>query len=518
MTSRFEFAVTEEATELSLLGADGPIPVERWPAEAPPSLRSGVDLAQRLEAAGSANPQGITLQIEHVATAGLTVHEASLLGLPPAVEAVARIATKGIVTQPDFQVTLSWQRPTGQTILGARRTGAWLAIGDQWRRLPDPLFSFAEAVEAAQRAGSDAGARFAALAGLLALLPEVQKQGSAHAKGMLSTINIHVADAFSLDLDGEGDNTRLVPILHRAGGEPDAPLLPEPLHRAFACEQFNGFGNVRSVYPLPNSNFLVLSPPLRRALSVVRQTQASPPAKRRAMFANPRLYLRAALGDEDETLIENVFRKTAAYSDRVIGLGLWQPRVVPWVQVTPTDWFAGAEAASVAATPLAAGLRVGDIRLELTRAEARELHTRVEQAIGSGQASVKPLCPDGPLAIPASQEVLSALARLEGVRLRPAGKAPPGRVPVEVLLIRPNEEMLDIEEAVAGRPAPPSETPSALATSPKEHQSEGLRWLQKAWAEGLPGVLLADDMGLGKTLQGLSFLTWLRHGGRHRVP
>jgi SNF2 family DNA or RNA helicase len=39
-----------------------------------------------------------------------------------------------------------------------------------------------------------------------------------------------------------------------------------------------------------------------------------------------------------------------------------------------------------------------------------------------------------------------------------------------------------------------------------------LAWLQSAWAEGLPGVLLADDMGLGKTLQGLAFLAWLRQG------
>jgi hypothetical protein len=327
--SSFVFAITPDATELSLLSYDGPIPVDRWPAEAPSSLRAGVDLAQRLEAAGDAHPDGATLRIQHGAVARLTVHEASLLNWPPAPNAVAAIATQGIVNQPNFAVTLRWQRPGGQVILGARRIGAWLAIGDEWRRLPDPLLSFAEAVEAAQQAGNDAGARLSALAGLLALLPEVQKQGAALAKGMLGTISIHVADAFSLDLDGEGENTRLVPVLHRAGSEPDAALLPSPLHEAFARKQFNGFGDARAVYALPNGNFLVLSPPLRRALSVVRRIQSAAPATRRALFANPRLYLREALGDEDETLIENVFRETRAYSDRVIGLGLWQPQGRP---------------------------------------------------------------------------------------------------------------------------------------------------------------------------------------------
>jgi hypothetical protein len=153
MTARFEFAVRQDATDLSLIGSDGPILIDRWPAEAPPTLWAGIDLAQRLEAAGIANPDGVRLRIEHVAIAGLTAHEASLLGLPPAANAVAVITTKGIVNQPNYAVALRWQRPAGQAILGARRVGAWLSIGDQWRRVPDPLFSFTEAVEAAQQAG-----------------------------------------------------------------------------------------------------------------------------------------------------------------------------------------------------------------------------------------------------------------------------------------------------------------------------------------------------------------------------
>ena len=514
MTAQFVFDVRLEGTELRLVCSGGPITVERWPAEAPSALRAGVDLAQRLEAGGSANPDGAMLRIDHSAIARLTAHEAWLLGLPAAAEAVAAIATNGVVTQPSFQVTLHWQRATGQPILGAERTGAWLSIGGDWRRLPDPLFSFAEAVEAAQRAGNDAGARLTALAGLLALLPEVQKQGAARAKGMLGQISIHVADAFSLDIDGEGESTRLLPVLHRAGGEPDTPLLLEPLHEAFARKQFNGYGDARSIYPLPNGNFLVLSSPLRRALSVVRRMQSAPPAMRRALFANPRLYLREALGDEDETFIENVFRETRAYSDRVIGLGLWQPRVIPWVQVATTDWFGGAEIVGPAVPTPAAGLRVGDTRIELTPPEAHDLRDRVEQAIATGQTLVELPRPDGrPIAIPASHEVLTALARIAQPSLPSrSSNGPTERAPVEVLLIRPNEDTLEIAAAVSPRAEMPAETPAALATAPKQHQRDGLAWLQSAWTEGVAGVLLADDMGLGKTLQGLAFLAWLRGG------
>jgi SNF2-related domain/Helicase conserved C-terminal domain len=516
MTLQFAFRVTPEATEISLTGPDGPVSFDRWPAEAPVSLRPGVDLALRLEAVGSAISDDTTLLIEHSAVAGLSAREASLLGLPPATEAVAAIATKGIVTQPGYELTLRWQRPTGQAIVGATRVGAWLAIGNQWRRVPDPLFGIAEAVDAAQSAGNETGARLAAIARLLELLPEALKEGGAVAKGMLSSINVHVADAFSLDIDGDGEKTRLVPVLHRAGGDPQAPLLPKPLHEAFAHRQFNSFGDARTVYTLGNGNMLVLAPALRRALSVVRRIQSAAPATRRALFANPRLYLREALGDDDETLIENVFRDTTAYSERVIGLGLWQPRVVPWIAVPATDWFGGTEvsrgegAGKNARLPDRSGILVDDIWVELTPNEADDLRAQVEQAIGAGRPNVELSRPDGPVRIPASHEVLTALARIEPSHVgADAGSRP---APHEVLLIHPNEETLAIEALVARRPAPTSAKPGVLMTPPKEHQSEGLAWLQEAWAQGLPGVLLADDMGLGKTLQGLAFFAWLREG------
>jgi hypothetical protein len=510
---RFSFNVTPDDTELTLVGPEGAVAFDCWAAKAPAPLRPGVDLALRLEAAGSAVPIDATLFIQHAAIAGLSAHEASLIGLPAATEAVAAIASKGVVTQASYELTLQWQRPTGQAIVGARRVGAWLAVGNEWRRVPDPLFGVAEAVEAAQNAGNEAGTRLAAVAQLLELLPEAQKEGAAHAAGMLGQIRVHVADAFSLDLDGDGESTRLVPVLHRAGGDPQAPLLPEPLHQAFSHRQFHGFSDARTVYALGNGNMLVLSPPLRRALSVVRRIQSAPPATRRDLFANPRRYLRDALGDEDEVLIENVFRDTPAYSERVIGLGLWQKRVLPWIQVATTDWFGGASPEGMGEQPTRGGLIIDGQRIELTRDEAEDLRDRVERAISADEPMVELSRPEGPVQIPAYHEVLTALAQVERSREHgPAPDAPSRPQPPEVLLIHPNEETLAIEALVARRPGPTPATPRALVTPPKEHQSESLAWLQQAWAKGLPGVLLADDMGLGKTLQGLAFLTWLRQG------
>ena len=81
----------------------------------------------------------------------------------------------------------------------------------------------------------------------------------------------------------------------------------------------------------------------------------------------------------------------------------------------------------------------------------------------------------------------------------------------EGLLIETNEEAVAVEGEFVPRVGYAAALPD-LATKLKPHQVDGLRWLQRAWAIGRPGVLLADDMGLGKTIQALAFLAWLRDG------
>jgi hypothetical protein len=194
------------------------------------------------------------------------------------------------------------------------------------------------------------------------MLPAARQEGCAHPIGMLTRISIHVGDAFSLEFE-DGENPRLVPVLYRVGGDLDERLLPDDLHHEFAHRQFNGFNDARNVYTLVGGSMLVLSPPLRRALSVVGRLQSASPTTRRDLFVNPRAYLRDALGDEEETRVEHVFRETPAYSERVIGLGLWKKRVVPWVQVAATDWFAGVDAVYRPGRPPEGGLRIGDTRV-----------------------------------------------------------------------------------------------------------------------------------------------------------
>lgn len=49
----------------------------------------------------------------------------------------------------------------------------------------------------------------------------------------------------------------------------------------------------------------------------------------------------------------------------------------------------------------------------------------------------------------------------------------------------------------------------------KDHQKEGIAWMQSLYSNSFKGCLLADDMGLGKTIQILYFLEW--HATKYKM-
>jgi hypothetical protein len=417
--------------------------------------------------------------------------------------------------------------------MSVNRVGSWLSIGETWQRLPDVLFEIAEQVEHINNLREDDDAEhLRAVATLREILPSAVSSALAETTGLLGQIDIAVADAFSLDLIENGGEAKLEPVLHRAGGNPDDLLLTHDEQARFGRDQFNKFATVRPVYSLGNGKYVVLSPTLRRALGEVRRIQSAPIATKKALLASPRAFLRQALGDEtDETVLEAVFRETSKYAERVTGLGLWQPRVLPWIKVGTTSWFGPEKDKTVDSTVQdaardPAGIIVGEKLIPLSDRDADELRGRIESAIGQGQNTV-PLAVEGQsINIPASYETLAALEELRAARSstehsvdssQHAEKSTKLTSEKEVLVIKPNEEKVEVEGQVGRRTAPVFGLPLCLATPPKQHQVEGLSWLQKAWAAGRPGVLLADDMGLGKTLQGLAFLAWLREGMASKV-
>jgi SNF2 family DNA or RNA helicase len=254
--------------------------------------------------------------------------------------------------------------------------------------------------------------------------------------------------------------------------------------------------------------------------------QEAPADVRREFVRNPRTYMREALREDyDETVIENLFVETAAYSDRVQKIGLWQPKVLPWVVLPRQPWL----------PPERYGIFVSGNRIELQREEVDSLIAQIQTAMEQGRVSIRLRDQE----IPATDNTLGALREIaarvdpatpipdkEETEKEPNSSQPDAKLPPEgknVLLIEDNLETLGFEAPFERRePILGSGLPSALKTEPKPHQRDGIEWLRGNWHAGRPGVLLADDMGLGKTLQALVFLAGIkgamREGLVRRAP
>lgn len=500
----FSFTPTPSGTELRLQRNGTDIPYERWPIEAPREALAGVERVTALVQNNQAVEDDALVLLSHEAVASFSPRIARQLGLPELADVTARVETTGIVTSASFSATLRWLRPNGQAIMGVIRTGAWLNFGGRTHRLSAALLHLADAVQLLAEA-TELGPRLAAIARLREALPPAAHNVTA--QGLPTLIDIVQADAFSLDLQGSGAEERLVPILHRAG-HTEKLLAPEQ-QAAFGEKQFNAFPDARLVYTLPGNVFLVLTPALRSVLSVVRRHQSSSSGVKRALLASPRAYLRAALEADDDPIlldqVETLFVETPSYSDRVIGLGLWEPRDVPWVIGIPIDWLGRGDDGGPAAGGGGASKGAAEPRLDgLDRADAAQLAEAIRDALAKGAPTIHHTPADGPpVEIPVSKALLTAL---EQRATSPDAAKPETLVP----LIHTNEGQLDHQQDFQSRQNLAKGVPACLATRLKQHQVDGLDWLQESWLAGAPGVLLADDMGLGKTLQGLAFLAWVR--------
>ena len=359
MTSHFQVIFAGDTTEIRLRGRNDPLPVEDWAAQAPPEAQRGVAILQALAAAEQVVLADNAALVEPKAIAGLSSTEAEALSLPPPAAVIADIRSEGLVARGTFAVRLIWTRANGQPVLGARREGAWLIIGGQRSRLLDPLFSIAEAVDQITEVAADEGARYQAIADLQEILPHGARDRVSKASGAIDSIKIAVAGSFSLEVDGDGDTLRLIPVVHAGTVQAVNPeddgsitselaeeatetpaLLSLAQQEAFGRDQFHRFGTARNVYTLPGGLFLVPTPQLHKALSIVRQTQQEPVARRRALLREPRAFLHDARADDtDATCMDQLFRETPAWSERVIGLGLWVRRVLPWLPRVGNEWF-----------------------------------------------------------------------------------------------------------------------------------------------------------------------------------
>jgi SNF2 family DNA or RNA helicase len=504
---------------------------DQWVGSCPSALAA----LTRLEIAVLDGEAGISVladksayHMSHAFLASLSDAQAQALGLPSTVPFQLRIEFSGPFTDPKTTVTAQWYKSNGTRVKGVD-VGAVAQFGDQYYRLPQTLYDLLAKVDQFNDAqDTDLDGSVLALTELQLALSnitgkEVQKDRQ------MSQLRLSHAASMSLDIELRKNGPLFDPVLFSKQVVDDAAdqgqavaqasHLLTPIQQEQFAHQFRQNPEVKSTYLIAPGEYLFIDPSLRSALKTVRQAQQASADVRSQFAKSPSSFIKQKLIDEGvtdeeqlEELVAAAFVETDHFSERVVEIGLWQPPVIPFATKVDNVWI-----------PEGFGIKVGDTQYTLTEEDVIDLGIRIPQALAAGDTHITLASGES---LPISDSMSNAIESLRTAVL----KLPPQVLPDEVDTPSDTNDQ-DPDEPKSGRSAvivkqnydgegyftrrfkrdtfSGYKQPHGLLNTPKDHQVDGISWLQESWSVGYSGVLLADDMGLGKTFQTLGFLSWL---------
>jgi hypothetical protein len=393
----------------------------------------------------------------------------------------------------------------GDRLVYPERLGCFLQYDGRIFRLDASTFALLEAIDRfnaeppERKLGASAFIRFAEVKGLASIV-------GAQLDRFITREKVLIASRIGLDLVLEPDGR--ISFAPKIAGAP-----VEALRKAFFTSD-----DAEEMYRLDDPEGgrirVVLDDQQREVLRRMQRVRHLGGAERAMVLRNPSAVFDGVANEIDLELEQ--------FGPRVKGIGDFPVAVQPYVRLTGEKIFEARSDFSdaVSQSGMEAGLecRYADGSTATVAFangdEARAFRAKARQAWRDGSGLIeykgKSIAVDEAL-IRACDEQVDAL---QGTAPQNSANAAHKR---KYLLIHTNERAVDYLEHQASREgsALDCELPNALRSdrSLKQHQKEGLAWLQRCFKLGRRGCLLADDMGLGKTLQVLTFLAWLIESG-----
>ena len=258
---------------------------------------------------------------------------------------------------------------------------------------------------------------------------------------------------------------------------------------------FDKMRKVQSVYPISNDagerTRVVLNSEQKRDLEYIKQTGGR---------HRTRENIKEIVENPTEFFDPDLFDLADFYSDRVIEIGVYKPKFFPFICPYKSCWIAGA----TVETP-----ENGTSKIEIkNEAELDELSKSISEAVNNNKVIVN--FKDTQIDLN-DAKFLAEMAKKQ--LANPKEPIKPISKEHEVLIIEDNAEVLSFttqeRKIETGDRYTLFKDPFFLNDFHlKDHQEEGIAWLQHLYNQKASGCLMADDMGLGKTLQLLYFIDW----------
>lgn len=304
----------------------------------------------------------------------------------------------------------------------------------------------------------------------------------------LSSKNVVTPTHIKINLNYDGGILELTPSI-------------EGVDESSFTKSFDRSSEVNNIYPLIKNNektHILITPEQKSELEKIKKEyrKVTDKEKIKEIIDKP-----AAIFDTD------VIDVSEFYSDRVLEIGVYHPKVYPFVSPYKSQWIPGFEIKNNRGETSHVFIK--------SEAELSDFKDKIEDAKCTNKKSINYNGVDIPIeeAENIKKTALAQLEKKEAVTESGEGSIEKVSAGRKVLIIKENTDELAYKEISISY-----EQPQNLSLfvddylNPviklKKHQIQGVAWLQDLYIKNLKGCLLADDMGLGKTLQVLYLIDW----------
>ena len=476
-TMGIQFTAPSDHLSLSEYAAN--LPTEAYQAQAQWLLLKELFDNGQAESSG----RGIYLPSDEVCR--LDSVEQELLGLPELYPFDLEIRSFSTLNEPTFRYNYQYLKPDRKS-LHPERIGCILRLTQEWAYLlTHEQFVLLEELDAFNRREA-ADKNFQSNLLEFAKIKGLANQTGVELERYLNQEEVVAPKTVRLRLRESGDTVEIIPDVAGVDSEKFEAV-------------FDKFPNPETTYNLPQPDGgrtrVVFPEKQRDALQAVKQYRRVSREQLAEIAQEPQAYFNPEIIELDPT------DETLSFSERVREIGIYQPRVYPFVSPYKSQWIPG--------------ILVDDgtekqTRIQIkTKAELEKLRQGIKEAKQANQTH---------LAWKGKKLPVSEVERhLPFIEKQLKHRKKPSPIPESEAIVLIIEENIDTPDYIEDSDFPVEEPfPHLLEPPPNlkkefkllSHQEEGLAWAQQLWEKKYPGGLLADDMGLGKTLQVLCFLEW----------
>ena len=427
-----------------------------------------------------ASSKGCTVPFENIYL--LDDDDKMLLGVPNSYDKAMRLRGDGMLNTSDFKYRIEFLTsvPDGE-LFAFERVGNIIICQDKEYLLSEAQYELLRKVEDYNCQKNEIKTTDFNLR-CFAEIKDLALQAGCELDSYLANENVYVPDKIKIEVGADEDGFTI---------DPSIDIDENDKFK----RTFDRMRKVQGQYPLQRDNGervrVVLNPEQKANLEQLKQTGGR---------HRTREQIKELTAQPTELFDPNVFDLSELYSDRVIEIGIYKPKFYPFICPYKSCWIAGA----TVETP-----ENGTTKINISNeSELIELKKSIKDAEDSNKTIVD--YKDAQMDI----EDARFLADTAEKQL----KSPDKPVKTDdsahkVLIIEENAE--EVGFAVKDRVIERGDK-YTLFKDPflnesfalKEHQEEGVAWLQHLYNCKASGCLMADDMGLGKTLQILYFIDW----------